>query len=173
MAYLVIAYPELEQADFDWIQSYRQKNDARYFGLVKPHVTFVFAVHDIERDDFVREVKKQARFTSFDVVFNVATINRDDSGEYFHEFLVPDTGYSDVVKLHDKLYADKFAHLLRLDIDFIPHIGIGNSNNGKESKTRIDELNAQDVSIKGRITSLDIVEYRDNVITTIDKVLLQ
>lgn len=173
MAYLVLAYPKLQQADYDWIQNYRRQNDVRYFSVVEPHVTLVFAMHDIAQDEFVHEVEKQsANVSAFDVQFNVATINQDDSGEYFHEFLVPDTGYSNIVKLHDKLYADKFAPSLRYDIDFIPHIGIGNSDTVHESKKRIDNLNAQGISISGQITDLDIVEYKDGVITNLHKVAL-
>jgi 2'-5' RNA ligase len=172
MAYLVLAYPELEKFDFEWIQDYRKKNDPLYYTVVDPHITLVFALEVLNRDDFVEEVKKQIKdFNAFDATFNVATINQDHSGKYFHEFLVPDTGYSNIVKLHDRLYADKFANSLRLDIDYIPHIGIGNSEVAQQSKQRVDEINARDISIKGRVASIDIVEHRDGIIRTIDKVV--
>lgn len=173
MAYLVLAYPKLRQEDYDWIQNYRRQNDARYFNVVEPHVTLVFAMHDITQDEFIQEVEKQAaNVSAFDVQFNAATINQDDSGEYFHEFLVPDTGYSNIVKLHDKLYADKFASALRYDIDFIPHIGIGNSDDVRESKKRVDDINAQSVSINGRVSDITIVEYKDDTITSLRKIAL-
>ncbi len=173
MAYLVLAYPELEKSDFEWIQEYRKKNDLLYYAVVEPHITLVFALGGLGKDEFVEEVKNQiVGFSAFDATFNVATINQDHSGKYFHEFLVPDIGYSNIVKLHDRLYADKFADSLRLDIDYIPHIGIGNSKVSQQSKRRVDEVNAKNISIKGRVASVDIVEYKSGKITSIEKVAL-
>ena len=174
MAYLVVAYPKLEQNDFDWIQNYREQNDPRYFSVIEPHITLIFAINDIDKDSFVSEVKdKITGIKPFDVAFNVATINQNDDGEYYHEFLVPDTGYSNIVKLHDKLYSGLFAPHLRFDIDFIPHIGIGNSDETQISKQRIDELNAQGVSISGRVDSVDVIEYKDGKITTVEQIDLR
>lgn len=170
MAYLVVAYPRLEQSDFEFIQNYREQNDPRYFSVIGPHITLVFAVNDIDKDSFVNEVKqKLASVAPFDIAFNVATINQNDDGEYYHEFLVPDTGYSNIVKLHDKLYSGLFAPHLRFDIDFIPHIGIGNSDEAQISKQRIDELNAKGVSIPGKVESVDVIEYKDGTVTTVEK----
>lgn len=173
MAYLVVAYPKLEQSDFDFIQNYREQNDPRYFSVVDPHVTLVFAINDIDKDSFVSEVKdKIAGIQPFDFEIKVATINQNDDGKYYHEFLVPDTGYSNIVKLHDKLYSGLFASYLRFDIDFIPHIGIGNSDDATISKRRIDELNARGVSMRGQVDSVDIIEYTNGAITTIEKINL-
>lgn len=170
MAYLVVAYPKLEQSYFDFIQSYRKQNDPRYFSVVDPHFTIVFPVSDIDRESFVNEVKQKiVGVKPFDFIINVATINQNDDGKYYHEFLVPDTGYSDIVKLHDKLYSDLFAPHLRFDIDFIPHIGIGNSDEAQISKQRIDELNAKGVSISGRVDRVDVIEYEDGEVTTVEK----
>ena len=173
MAYIVIAYPELEKSDFDWIQNYRKTNDPRYFSVIEPHVTLVFAISDINKDDFINEVKqKLAGVEPFDFEIKVATINQNDDGSYYHEFLVPDSGYSNIVKLHDKLYSGLFAPHLRFDIDFIPHIGIGNSDEAPTSKKRVDDLNQQGVSINGRIGSIDIIEYADGKVSTLEKIEL-
>ena len=173
MSYLVVVYPKLEQSDFDWIQEYRKKNDSRYFSIVDPHFTIVFAVSDVSKEDFVTEIKKQAEgLKKFNFEIKVATINQDDSGEYFHEFLVPDSGYSNIVKLHDKLYSGTLAQYLRFDIDFIPHIGIGNADTAQESKNRIDALNAKNLDIKGMIDTLDIIEFTGGPVQTIEKIKL-
>lgn len=172
MAYLVIAYPELEKSDFGWIQEYRQKYDRQY-ALVKPHVTLVFPVHDIEQEAFINEIENRLKsFQSFDFIVRAATINKDDSGNYFHEFLVPDEGFSNVVKLHDRLYAGLLADHLRYDIDFIPHISIGDSEDASDSKQRVDELNHQNLEIKARISTVDIIEFKESIVTTIHKIQL-
>lgn len=69
MAFLVVAYPNLEQSDFEWIQEYRQQNDPRYFSIVPPHFTIVFGVSDTSKEDFIVEIKKQsAGLKKFDSV---------------------------------------------------------------------------------------------------------
>jgi len=172
MAYLVIAYPELQQSDFDWVQDYRREND-KQFDIVNPHFTVVFAVHDLDKDNFVREARRIADgVEAFNFDLNVATVNQDNSGRYYHEFLVPDAGYSNIVKLHDKLYSGLLAPFLRLDVDFIPHISIGDSETAQVSKQRVDELNSQGISIHGRISSLDVIEYIDGAITPVEKITL-
>lgn len=172
MAYLVIAYPELQQADLDLIQDYRSRYD-RQFSLVKPHFTVVFPVQDLDKDSFLSEVsQKIANTESFDFDLKVATINQDTSGNYYHEFLVPDAGYSNIVKLHDKAYSDLLAPYLRFDVDFIPHISIGNSEDAQASKQRVDDLNARGVLIHGHISSLDVIEFADGVINTLEKIQL-
>ncbi|CAN5645504.1 hypothetical protein BH23PAT2_BH23PAT2_00050 [soil metagenome] len=117
-------------------------------------------------------MNKVAGVKTFDFVVNIATINQNDDGKYYHEFLVPDTGYSHIVKLHDKLYSGLFAPHLRFDIDFIPHIGIGNSDEAQISKQRIDELNTKGISISGRVESVDVIEFKDGKIATIEKINL-
>ena len=169
MTHLVVAYPKLEQSDFDFIQNYREQNDPRYFSIVEPHITLVFAINNINKDSFVSEVKnKIAGVESFDFEIKVATINQNDDGKYYHEFLVPDTGYSNIVKLHDKLYSGLFTPHLRFDIDFIPHIGIGNSDEARVSKQRVDELNAKGISINGRVDSVDVIEFKSGVVTLVE-----
>jgi len=63
------------------------------------------------------------------------------------------------VKLHDKLYSCTLKNELRLDIPYIPHIGIGGSINPLESKSIADELNKSNFSIEGVLDKLDIVSY--------------
>jgi 2'-5' RNA ligase superfamily protein len=173
MAYLVIAYPELQQTDFDWIQDYRSQYD-RQFSLVKPHFTVVFAVQDLSKEDFLNEVKlKVVDIKAFDFDLKVATINQDNNVRYYHEFLVPDTGYSNIVKIHDKIYSGLFVPYLRFDVDFLPHINIGESEDTQVSKHRVDDLNARDMLIRGHIGSLDVIEYADGAISTIEKIQLQ
>jgi hypothetical protein len=61
------------------------------------------------------------------------------------------------VQLHDKLYSKKLLSNLRLDIAFIPHIGIGNSKELDVSEHRINNLDIP--FIKGKIGELTIARY--------------
>lgn len=173
MAYLVVAYPTLAEDDRRWIDEYRRSNNQRYHPLIDAHFTLVFAISDITPDEFVGEIRTQvAGLERFDFLIKVATINRDDSGDFFHEFLVPDVGYSDIVKMHDRLYSRLFSPYLRFDIDFIPHIGIGDSDDAWTSKRRVDELNEAGLEVAGSIDAIDVIEYTGGVVTTIANIPL-
>ena len=86
---------------------------------------------------------------------------------------VPDEGYSRIVKLHDKLYSDKLKDNLRLDLDFIPHIGIGNSLDRYKYKKMVDEWNKEEFELRGTISGLKIVRYENDVVTTIEEIKLK
>lgn len=173
MSYLLLAYPKLSEESFKFIQDYRKINDFKYFNVVKPHFTIVFSTSNFSEDNFIEEVVKQAHgFKKFDFKIKCATINQDDTRTFYHEFLVPDQGYSNVVKLHDKLYSGKFFDNLRFDIDYIPHIGIGNSEDVFVCKKNVDGLNSKNLSIGGLVSVLDIVKYENNTITTLKTVEL-
>ena len=86
---------------------------------------------------------------------------------------VPDEGYIRIVKLHDKLYSDKLKDNLRLDLDFIPLIGIGNSQDRHKCKKMVDEWNKEEFELRGTISRLKIVRYENDVVTTIEEIKLK
>jgi hypothetical protein len=175
MAYLVIAYPDLTKNDFDKIQHYREQNDKLFFKIVDPHFTIVFPIFDMTENEFVNEVRLQAtNIEKFSFKIRCSTINKDRFSDHYHAFLVPDEGFSNIVKLHDKMYCDKLRDNLRLDIDFIPHIGIGNSLDKFFCKSMVDEWNSIDFLIAGSISKLTIVKYEnDKGITEIENINLK
>lgn len=133
----------------------------------------MFAVDEMLQEDFVAEIKKQLdRVGPINFVIRCATISKDSFSDHYQAFLVPDEGYSQIVKLHDRLYSDKLKSELRLDIDFIPHIGIGRSLDKINCKTEVDKWNKTGFEIKGSISSVDIVSYANEIITTLEKIVL-
>jgi 2'-5' RNA ligase len=174
MAYLVLAYPKLNSKDFELIQNYRKEKDELYYNVVEPHFTIVFPVFDINKEDFIKEIKEKAKeVKEIDLVIRCVTINKDAFNEYFHTFMVPDEGYSKIVKLHDKLYEDKLFDNLRLDLNFVPHIGIGNSKDKFICKKMVDEWNRKDFSINGTISQLTIVKYENDKVEKIEEINLE
>ena len=136
MALLVAAYPELDKRDYQRIQAFRQAHDELYYQVVEPHFTLVFPLFDWEREVFLEEVAERARgAVAFDFILRTATLNKDAFNDYYHTFLVPDEGYSHFIRLHDRLYADKLFPHRALQVDFIPHIGVGNSLDPLETDT--------------------------------------
>lgn len=173
MSLLVLSYPMISQNDFDWIQTVRAKYDKLNYKVVAPHFTIVFAVDHMNRKEFVEHVKNQVRgLREIAFVLRSAAIVKDAFSEYTHVFLVPDQGYSEIVKLHDKLYTDQLASELRLDIPYLPHITVGNSIDPQVCKTLADDLNRQSFAIKGHIETLDVVWYQRNKVKTIEQIEL-
>lgn len=165
MALAVIAYPKLSKSDYQFIQEFRKLNDPLLYTVVEPHVSFVFPVTGISEEDFATEIIKQSKgCRCFNFMIRCAVVNKDSFLDYSHTLLVPDEGFSHIVKLHDKLYDGILIKERRLDIDYIPHIGMGTSKDIQQCKVLADKLNDSQFEIKGYIDELTIVRFENNVI---------
>lgn len=173
MRLYVVAYPELEAADYQQIDDSRRQYD-RLYGMIDAHITFVFLVDDFTPEDFIAEVKQQAAGAkAFDIALRGCTINKDSFSGHYFAFVVPDEGNSNIIKLHDKLYSGKLAHHHRMDIDYIPHILIATSLDKTVIKNIVDEWNAKNFEFKCRINALDIISFENGVTTLLDRVVLE
>lgn len=168
----VVAYPVLSPADHEMIQAVRRDHNTLH-NIIGPHFTIVFSVPDVPLPDFASEIKKRAAaFTAIPFCIRCATINKDFFSDNYDAFLVPDEGFSGIAKLHDMLYSDTLARHHRLDIPYIPHISIANSPDPLVTKKIVDDWNAQRFAINGTISALDIVNYENRVITTMERIEL-
>ncbi|MEE4198776.1 MAG: 2'-5' RNA ligase family protein [Bacteroidales bacterium] len=175
MAFGVCAYPELKEKDIKIIRNFRKENDELYYSIAKPHFAFVFPVDepDISQEQFIDEIYHQTKGSeSIEFDIKCATVNKDAFLPYYHLLLVPDKGFHKIVKLHDRLYSNLLFPYLRLDIDFIPHMGIANAKDKFEVKKWADQWNKKDFSINGVIHSLTIVDYSRNILTDIEQISL-
>lgn len=173
MAFGVLAYPKLKSYDYEFIQEFRKENDELYYSIVEPHFAFVFPISNIDKIQFIEEVLGKSKgFVPIDFEIKCATVNKDSFIDYFHLLLVPDRGYSNIVKLHDNLYSDLLSNELRLDIDFIPHMGIANSKDKFKIKKLADSWNKKDFSIDGTIDKLTVIEYSNNILTNLTEIKL-
>lgn len=109
---------------------------------------------------------------AFNFVLRCAVLGDDAFSDFTHVFLVPDEGYSRIVKLHDRLYIGILKEELRLNIPFVPHIGIANSQNAQACKDLVDDLNAAPFEVRGRVEKLDVIWYEDNQVNTIKQISL-
>jgi 2'-5' RNA ligase len=172
MSLLVVAYPHLTQTDHEWIQAIRRQHDPQY-GLIGAHFTLVFPVTTVDQDAFIAHVTARLRYT-YVISFNIrcAMVVKDAFGPLTHVFLVPDEGFSALVKLHDALYTDVLADALRLDAPFIPHITVGGDADPLISKALADAINREDRCVQGQITALDIISYEQGNIVPVTRITL-
>lgn len=174
MALLVLAFPKLSQEDFEFIQEVRAKEDSLYYSVVEPHFTIVFPVMQVEREAFTKHVRDLSRTISrFSFVVRCAVLDKDAFNDYTHVFLAPDEGYSRIVKLHDALYTGILAGELRLDLPFIPHIGVANAVDPRQCKKVADRLNGREMEIRGRIDELTIVSFSEGMVTPLERIALK
>ena len=174
MPYLVLGYPKISEKDQKWINEYRKKYDELYYNVVDTHFTIVFPTFNISKSDFINEVKKQSE-NIYKIKFKIkcSVIDKNSFNEYWHTFLVPDEGFSEIIRLHDKLYSDKLFETMRIDLHFIPHIGITSLKDSIQTWKIIQEINQSNINIIGKIENLDIVNYEDNKVTTLEKIILK
>jgi 2'-5' RNA ligase len=174
MALLAVSYPDLQPTDFKWIQMLRARYDTHHFRIVKPHFTLVFPVVKTDRSQFadhVRSIAKQTKGMQFVIrrALTFQNLQRDSC----HVFLVPDEGYGDIVSLHNRLYTGPLAEELNPDYPFTPHITIADSKDAAICKDLADSLNAKNISIEGAIQSIDIIDFNNDRVETIEVVRLQ
>lgn len=173
MSLLVLAYPEIEKKDYEWIQSIRKVYDERYYKIAEPHFTLVFPLFDLEEKKLIDHVSMVAKkFKEFYFVLRCAQIVKDSFSEYTDVFLIPEEGYRIFIKLHDELYTGILKNELRLDIPFIPHVGIGNNLSAAKCKILADDINRNSPEIVGSVNKLDIVSFENNKVNTIKKIIL-
>ena len=83
-------------------------------------------------------------------------------------FFVPDEGYGQISKLHDRLYRGILKQHLRLDIPYVPHIAIATNNDAQRIKALCDELNSDGVAIQGQIDAMTVCSYDGSKITDVE-----
>jgi hypothetical protein len=172
MSNVVISYPVLPTSDFDRIQNLRKIHD-RLYEVVSPHFTFVFPTTKLSIEDLVAHTKlKAADAHKIAIVLTKAIVVEDDSKKFYHTFLVPSDGEKEVTTLHDVLYTGALASELRLDIPFIPHVGIG-SGDAAAMKKLADEVNVEGVNIQGSIDTLVVANYDGKTVNDVERIQLK
>ncbi len=172
MNLVTLAYPELSKSDFEKIQQFRKLND-RYYPVVAPHFTLAFPFSEWDLESYTAEIKQQAQsFQPFDFCIRCAMLSKDAFQDLYHVFLVPDEGYSRLLKLHYQLGSHRLFPYRLLEIDFTPHLGVGNSEDPHQCVAWVDHWNRAEFSIAGKISRLVIANYENDTVETIEQIHL-
>jgi 2'-5' RNA ligase len=158
----------MAEADREWIAAIRRRYPELGHSVVPPHVTLVFPTADISREALQTHLAAQtAGWPVIPFTIRCALPVKDVSGPNTHVLLVPDEGFSSVVRLHDRLYTGPLAPILRLDIPFIPHITVGYSRDMSFCKTVADALNAQPFALAGTLPCLSLLRLENGQAETL------
>jgi hypothetical protein len=164
-----LCYPKLTPKDRQFINEFRHENDIPFRDVVAPHFTMVFGCSNIPESEYrehVRAVAQSQGVIHFSCRYTM--VCNDDSNNNYYVFLVPDEGFSEISKLHDRLYLGLLAPYLRLDIPYIPHIGIATIPNAQLIKALCQELNSIGVAISGQIDTISVCSYDGSKITDLE-----
>lgn len=162
MKLYVAAFPSLTERAH-WIFDFRSKYDP-VAKFVMPHLTVVFPTASFTAEELRHELSELVRgFTPFSVTLRSAILMPENASpsNHAHIFVVPDEGFGQMVRLHDRLYSGTLASELRLDIPFVPHMTIGAGLDLNKAKKIADDLNASDFEIQFDLNELFIVEITE------------
>jgi len=156
--YYIAFFPEIDERH--WVSKFRDQYDPKS-QFIAPHLTLFFPSEFESFDELSAEVERVTSNTKkFKVIFRAAMMMPELGSCSI--FLVPSEGFSEVLRLHSLLYAEKYAHLLRLDIPFVPHMTIGSNLSLSEGKKLVDKLNSKQFELKFILDRLSIVEISDS-----------
>jgi hypothetical protein len=166
-----LCYPTLTDRDNEFIRSFRRKHDLPYRDIVEHHFTIVFGVSDVPTKDYVEHIRaKLLGQRKIDFVCRYAALGDDFDSDNFYVFLTPDEGLSDICRLHDKLYSGLLQKFHRVEIPYIPHIGIATLPDARKVQTLCDELNWESVCIAGTLERATVCEYDGTKVLDIEDI---
>jgi 2'-5' RNA ligase len=159
----VVAIPSFDADDRQWIESIRAKHDpeakriAAHFTLVFPAVLpFRATEAHVSR---VAHATEPIRF-----VLRRASVAPDTVGPGGHVFLIPDDGRDAIAGLHERLYEGVLQSHLRRNTSFTPHISIAAGTAFDPLHMLAGELNARNLSIRGSISEIVLVDVTEEAI---------
>ena len=167
MSFEVVAVPEFAPNDLEWIVRMRR---SRAGNKGPPYFTLVFPGSDLDAPHYTAQVKAVARQVKR-IRFRLrsAMVVPDPQVQSFHVFLVPDEGFSTIIRLHERLHGGALSVCQRLDMPYIPHLTIASERDIDTARSVASGLNAKDIAISGRIDSLVIQRREGEVVKLIGK----
>jgi len=150
VVHALVHYPEINT---EKIESFRKKYDSTY-QLIRPHLPIVFRIdQSISKQSYIDHVRAVLKhWKPFDIELSGFAKSWDH-----WLFLILKKGNDKVIRLHDELYGGIFAPYLRTDIQYIPHIGLGEFI----EKGEVDLLKRKRLRLKKPAKiALDEVKYK-------------
>lgn len=140
----ILIFPKFKNIDL--IQQIRIKYD-RLATLVEPHITLAFPFSDeISNNDLIIKLSELLKqYNAFEVTFNGTSMSNDN-----YILLNCIKGKETIIDLHNEIYNKIIPTHLKKDINYIPHITLGQSKDIEELKdfnyeftTIIDEISVE------------------------------
>jgi 2'-5' RNA ligase len=156
MKLAIVAFPELDQADRQWIEAIRRIHDPQATRIAV-HFTLVFPLDGSigELESEIEAVSRAQQPIQF--VIRQAAAVPDTFSRLVHVFLVPDEGAARIAELHDNLYAGRLRSHLRPDLAYVPHMTVGVAEDVAGAERLASEVNERARGIRGQVANLHLV----------------
>ncbi len=167
MKLAIVAFPALDEDDREGIESFRGRHDPQA-SRISLHFTLVFPFN-AEPDRIMSEVAAAARSMG-PIPFTIrqTSVVRDTvGGGAWKVFLVPDEGWAQVARLHDRLYSGSLKGSLREDIPFAPHITVGAAADAQLAQEWAKTLEVPPRVIAGTLASIDVVDVGEHRVRSV------
>ena len=153
----VVAFPLLDSADRQWIESIRAKHDPEA-KRIHAHFTLVFPAVMSARPTETHLARVAHSTEPIRFVLRRATVAPDALGPGGHVFLIPEDGRDALTGLHERLYdGGPQPHSKRI-VTFTPHITVAAGTAIDPLHTIAGELNSKGLGIRGSISEIVLVE---------------
>jgi 2'-5' RNA ligase len=172
MRIAVVAYPNLEERDREWIESFRASHDPQSPRL-PVHFTLVFPAETTPRtlELELRIVADLTTYISF--VVRRAEVTRGALDTGVHVCLLPDEGSPEIATLHSRLYANSLRSFLRADVPFVPHMTVAAAPDMPAGERLAKALGLGARVVQGTITSIDLVDVEPRAVRTLSNYRLR
>lgn len=158
----ILIFPKFKNIDL--IQKIREDYDELAY-LVEPHITIVFPfTDDIDTPALSTAIKNAIKdINSFKIKFKGVSLSPDK-----YIFLNCIEGNENIIKLHDILYKEVLPTHLKKEINYIPHITLGTTDNisflenfDYEFEDIIDRIYIEGIGIHQESIILDEIKLKD------------
>jgi 2'-5' RNA ligase len=169
----VLAYPEFEPIVAGHIARFRSAYEPERAKLVRPHITLVFGLRNIDPLEFIASCEKIAeRVSEISVNFEDTEIAHDPFEKTHKLFLVCSTGKDHLIALHERLYDGLHRSELHPTIPFRPHMTIA-THSDRAMIERLDVAAIGNLPMSGKIHSLEVVDLVENTVLSLRTIPLQ
>jgi 2'-5' RNA ligase len=172
---MALAIPTLQESDWQYVQSLRERYDPQGYAFVVPHFTLLSlpnrfskaGVIEILRARLARQVK--IPFCVRTAIFMPPTRHHLS----WYAFLIPDEGFSGLAKLHHRLYEGPLRMELDESFPFVPHLTVGKFVNQTECLQLVNVINKAPLELSGWITKILLIEAQDNNARVLTEIKLE
>ena len=170
MALLLISYPELDAEDRARLREIRRAHDPQY-GIVEPHITFVFPVAGIAAEAFTAHVAGVlADLPPIPFEFRQAIVIEDGAGARGHVCLLPGPGHDAMWSLHADLHEGPLAAYAASEIPFVPHLTVGCKDSVAAAQELADSLNQAGTWSSGMLRNFAVMEFGRGALRELERI---
>lgn len=155
MAFAVVAFPALADADGRFIEELRSKHDPNA-ARIGAHFTLVFPTTGTSAEGLERRIGELSTRTA-PVAFELRRVMVHHEPPDAYVYLVPDRGYETLIAVHGQLNAPAVETARK----FVPHITVGRLQDRQTARSLATALATRHIAIDGVIRALNLVEVGD------------